>query len=41
MDSVLRQREQGTVAPELPAEPSADQIVSHMAGYMEMELITV
>jgi hypothetical protein len=41
MDSVLRQREQGAAIPEPSAEPTADQIISHMAGYMEMELITV
>jgi hypothetical protein len=41
MDSVLRQREQGAAAPELSAEPSADQIISHMADYMQLELVTV
>ena len=28
-------------APELSAEPSADQIISHMADYMQLELVTV
>ena len=36
MDSVMQQREQGAAAPKLSAEPTADQIVSHMAGYVEM-----
>jgi hypothetical protein len=40
MDAVTRQREEAATITQLAPEPSADAIYSHMADYMQLELVT-